>query len=317
MVNTIYFLGAGVSKETGAPTQKELWEEAIALWKRINDQKIKEVLDFGLYVNFGRDIDDIKVDFGELLTLIDLALEQDATLGAYNGNKLRQLRSNVVYTICKSLEHSIKPVKNDALDRFVKLLTPNDTIISLNYDTVIDNMIFDNFGKVSYGFVFSSIFSEDWEQEGSPGQLLLKPHGSLNWFYCKRCNNIYMAPKKYVQCSQKELLCLTDDYPLHEVIVSPSYHKRFLVPQLHDVWMQCFYQIKNADVINFMGYSFPPADIHITYLIKRAILARGKIPRINVVTRDSQGIVLERCNQTFADFNYFNTTFSDYMLKYT
>src|SRR5690606_8883546 len=139
-------------------------------------------------------------------------------------------------------------------------------------------------GAVSYGFPLTPLSGEEIKPGG---HLLLKPHGSLNWLYCSRCNNVFLSsPPVTENYFPDRLKCLHDGDDLERVLVTPSYEKKFLVPQLHDVWHRCFCKLKEASRIFFIGYSFPPGDIHLIYLIKRAILAGGKSPEINIVARD-------------------------------
>ncbi|MDD2498882.1 MAG: hypothetical protein PHY90_12265, partial [Desulfitobacteriaceae bacterium] len=79
MAETVYFLGAGASQEAGIPTQKELWDRVLARWEETRDENTKQVLDFAVYLNFGKSIRSVQVDFAEFLTLIDLALEQNVS----------------------------------------------------------------------------------------------------------------------------------------------------------------------------------------------------------------------------------------------
>jgi len=313
VANTIYFLGAGASREAGVPTQKEIWEQIEAVGQKTGEQRICTLLDFAVYLNFGQPGQKVAVDTAELLTLIDLALEQNVSVGKYQVEDLRSIRETLIRVICKILEASVKPERLDVFAGFCTRLAQEDTIISLNYDTVIDHILTSFVGQVTYGFNFAAQLGEGSGKKSKGTQLLLKPHGSLNWRYCSRCNNIYLLAGEKSDCFDgPDQRCPADEHPLLAVVVTPSYRKQFLVPQLHDVWMQCFHQIKNADVINFVGYSFPPGDVHIIHLIKRAVLAGEKRPVINVISRDSQGMVFDRCQNIFAGFKYFQTSFGHY-----
>jgi len=313
-LTAVYFFGAGVSKEAGVPTQKEIWERIVSRWQETKDQWMKEILEFAAYLNFGADANNIQVDTAELLTLIDLALEQNAALGRYDGENLRKIHRYLIHAMCDVLETQIEPEKMDVFRDFCRILSPEDTVITLNYDTVVDRIISHHIGSVSYGFQFSSWRNEYFVCGNDGKQLILKPHGSLNWLYCNCCNKIYRAfPKKEGPMPPKtDETCPWDGNALHEVIITPSFQKKFLVPQLHNIWVQCFDRIRTAREINFVGYSFPPGDIHIIYLIKRAVLAGGTIPAINVITPDSRGWVLDRCRRIFSDFCFYKMSFGNF-----
>jgi hypothetical protein len=60
------------------------------------------------------------------------------------------------------------------------------------------------------------------------------------------------------------------------VIVPPSYFKDISNLYLSLVWNRAFQALKGADRIVFCGYSFPDADMHVKFLIKRAQLNRDQ-----------------------------------------
>jgi NAD-dependent SIR2 family protein deacetylase len=309
----IFFLGAGASREAGIPTQKELWEEIQKNYFKTGALELKKILDFAAYLNFAKPNSNVQTNTAELLTLIDLTLEQNSALGKYAEKDLRRIKEILLAAICDVLEGAVKKERYGVLADFCQQLTSEDCIISLNYDTVVDHILFDCWGAVDYGFSIEfmdekAIFTpkEAWQP------LLLKPHGSLNWLYCARCNQLYLLLDSSAPKSPCGLKCRRDRHPLSRVMVTPSYHKRFRVPQLHDVWRQCFARINRAQVIYFIGYSFPPGDVHIIHLIKRAVLASGHRPEIYVISPDTCGTVLKNCENIFSTFYYYRTSFHDY-----
>jgi NAD-dependent SIR2 family protein deacetylase len=102
---------------------------------------------------------------------------------------------------------------------------------------------------------------------------LFKLHGSLNWLYCPTCASITLTP------GEKGVIRLIEDFansacPRCEsvylpIIVPPTYFKDMESVFLNTVWNKCDRAIADADHIIFCGYSFPDADMHIKYLIKR------------------------------------------------
>lgn len=316
-MNTVFFLGAGVSKETGTPTEKELWKQVILKWQETGNKKLKQLLDFASYLNLAKQGEIVNADFSQLLTIIDLSLERNASLGCYDEDLLREIRRNMVYAMCLVLENIFEPEKMKSFRVFCTQLSPRDTVITLNYDTVLDRIMEHYIGRVSYGFKSTINYDNKKQKKGNREQLLLKPHGSLNWLFCNCCNQIFLlSPSEGLSWLDKDKYCPFDSHVLQNVIIAPSYYKRFSVPQLHDVWNKCFHRIKEAQVVNFIGYSFPPGDIHIIYLIKKAILAGHEIPQINIITPDPRGAVLKRCEKMFANYHYYKMSFDQYFKRY-
>ena len=60
------------------------------------------------------------------------------------------------------------------------------------------------------------------------------------------------------------------------IIVPPTYFKNMSNVFLSTVWNKSEMAIRDSDVIVFCGYSFPEADMHIKYLLKRVQTSRKK-----------------------------------------
>ena len=52
---------------------------------------------------------------------------------------------------------------------------------------------------------------------------------------------------------------------------------------LQEIWRKAENALKQAKRIFFCGYSFPDADIHIKYLLKRVEINRGSTPEIFII----------------------------------
>ena len=119
--------------------------------------------------------------------------------------------------------------------------------------------------------------------------LLLKPHGSLNWMYCPTCNNMELTPKvkgaiKAIDKLKKCKKCKTNMEP---VIIPPTFYKDMSNPFIQQIYLKADEVLRNAERIFICGYSFPDADMHIKYLLKRAEIFKGKTPNLYVVNEDN------------------------------
>src|SRR4030095_12783889 len=113
----------------------------------------------------------------------------------------------------------------------------------------------------------------------------LKLHGSLNWLYCPRCDELDVTLQK--SGAMKILndpaagrcrgAYCTSRY--EAVLVGPSLEQRYENRILSDSWTLAEQALAKADRLVVIGYSLPEAD----YLI-RALLARHFSRRSERVT---------------------------------
>ncbi|GAH37239.1 unnamed protein product, partial [marine sediment metagenome] len=104
---------------------------------------------------------------------------------------------------------------------------------------------------------------------------LFQLHGSFNWLYCPVCLNLRLTPKvksvsKILIVPQKCEICSGS---LTYIIIPPTFFKVMSNHYLRQVWFDAEKSLRNIKKIYFCGYSFPDADIHIKYLLKRIELS--------------------------------------------
>lgn len=163
------------------------------------------------------------------------------------------------------------------LKKFVENLRENDSIISFNYDVLIDQFLTDNKKYPDYG-----IDLEGYEFEKRIP--LLKLHGSLNWRICPKCkkprwigndNLLKMAGDDEIMNNLREILFCHEltECPMHKrftieetFFVPPSWNKNDY-PDSKVLWKLASEKLKIADEIIFIGYSLPQADIYFKYLL--------------------------------------------------
>ena len=124
--------------------------------------------------------------------------------GFFSGDRLRLLNLMVLTLIV-----SMGGTECAFHERLAGLIKPGDTVLTFNYDTLIDEALFES-GKLThsaYGVDFAGVIKEmtpgedhsfgkahygilaDYQE--SPVQLL-KLHGSLNWVKCPVCDSSYL-----------------------------------------------------------------------------------------------------------------------------
>lgn len=159
-------------------------------------------------------------------------------------------------------------------DRLASCLTPEDTVISLNYDTALDSSLWRRGWdpRVGYGLLGGpgkvrwqpSTSASDGELDGLK---LFKLHGSLNWFVRGSFNRLAKVfESKPVQITRPRQ---------HEIgghirqIVPPVFGKFFGHKHWKVLWKAAFEALRTADVLVIIGCSLVDTDFHLRALIGR------------------------------------------------
>jgi hypothetical protein len=210
MAKNVFILGAGASKDAGAPLMSEFLDKAEEIYRNYkflsgDDPNTYTNDDEGKYKHFQNvfdaipelnkvhtksylDLDNIEVLFGvvEMAVLIK-------RLSDYEPDRINDLKNSLIQLIVKTLEKSImfQNINNDNFedkkympspyDKFIELLiVPKvitySTVITFNYDLCMDYAISTAGQKINY------CLNDDDERKD--GYKLLKLHGSVNWRKC-------------------------------------------------------------------------------------------------------------------------------------
>jgi hypothetical protein len=70
---------------------------------------------------------------------------------------------------------------------------------------------------------------------------------------------------------------------MRPVIIPPTFYKEMANPFIQEIFLKADKILRKADRLFICGYSFPDADMHIKYLLKRAERFREKTPEIYVI----------------------------------
>ena len=311
MRKTAIFLGGGASAAEGAPVQSMLFKKYFTAFRAENNYSdctlVSELRAYFKQMFF---IDVLQDDlekiyfptFEEAIGLLDLAVRKrqsfkdfDLENLAPNSNRIGYIRQYLVLLMAEVLEDKTAVVRGfhrDLVDHLADLGCLTDTIfISTNYDVLIDRALSCRDGiAIDYGIEFTKDIHEDrllLPPKSASLVKLYKVHGSLNWSYCSTCNSLNL-----IDDQQGILKLLTD--PLQArcsncqsvrapVIVPPTFFKDMSNNFINIVWHKTERSLNDIGHLIFCGYSFPDADIHIKYLIKRIQTNRTDKLKITVI----------------------------------
>ena len=202
--------------------------------------------------------------------------------------------------------------------RLVQALGMQDTIVSFNYDCLIDDALRrhgDNKWNARWGYHFplathDVVGGEHWDPDlparsRSNCVALLKPHGSLNWQVSES------------QVRLKQRLHAQRGVPMF-TIIPPGWHKGVEDSDVFGwIWREAARRIRSADVIVIVGFSFVATDLQAESLFRLALRKSGPLKRLVIVNPSGEtryrirsifevplatGNVLVRQFETFGDF---------------
>lgn len=269
---TVFVVGAGFSTEFGYPMARDLLPR---LWDRLGGatkRSLSSVIAFHHPTWDGRASNLPEIE--ELLTELDTNEDLLSSLrpaGHFDLRKLRRIREDILYSIAEWF-HEIHSEPGDDLliERFSSLVRRTaSAIISFNWDYELDKALFANrVTPESYGLGHGPIMSP----------VLLKPHGSLNWYPAKTGRHISAKRKEKLWSGGRDrdsIYCfLRWRAPRSQRrryvpwIVPPTHLKDFGHGMLRRIWKRCVDALGVAKRIYFLGYSLPAPDWHSRYILR-------------------------------------------------
>lgn len=163
----------------------------------------------------------------------------------------------------------------------IDLLKAN-VFATMNYDISLDrcllNMRDSECGNIDldYGVEFADYrLPTSFDRPSSRSVLLLRLHGGLNWKRCLACQALFTTISSHANVLPREKCQMCDSERLDHVIVPPSFTRQYIDPVLQIIWGRFLEELRSADRWVFIGYSLPPADVHLRSLLRHAFAMRS------------------------------------------
>ncbi len=276
----VWFMGAGAPLGAGAytsvqaggrikiPTQADFWPTLLRFCQSRKDRKTIESFLFRYFTHYSKVparseasaraklLQDINVE--EVFTFISERVASPTT-----SDQLKRTFSGVWSALARQVGATFRRFDDNVqmrnyFRRMARLILSRDAVVSFNYDTVMEE----------------SIPNHRWHYHGvapqHQGWPVLKPHGSVNW-------------------TADGQIISVDSAPATPVIVAPT-HLKFVGglgssagylnqhPVIQKIWREMERQMQLARVLVFVGYSFPPADLYFSSVLRTVIAARSATP---------------------------------------
>ncbi|MFA5066027.1 MAG: hypothetical protein WC566_11275 [Dehalococcoidia bacterium] len=292
---SVFVLGAGFTKAfaPAAPLMVDDYGAADLAEKFIKFPHVSRLLD-----RIRNDYND-RINIEELMTRLSGLMPYDFVEGAANeyGMLLVELKKSFMRKIT---EAKSRHIEKGLLGEFAQYCVQvRATCVSLNYDDIFDEALFKTWedGKPStscwhpgggYGFFCRSSFLCVEDIPAFMGQdtamLLLKLHGSMNWFPRIGYSSPYSidAFVHHEDWFTEEALTMSLDegskidreivirhIEPEPFIVPPVLTKAALVeqPMLRVIWQLAYHALSAAKEVIFVGYSLPVTDISVSTLM--------------------------------------------------
>jgi hypothetical protein len=315
MAKNVFILGAGASKEAGAPLMAEFLDVARDLLAsgeikegrdKASFEKVFEAIRRFRDIHYKSylDLDNIEAVFGafEMSRLLKGSVK-------YSAEEVEIIIKSIRTLISKTIELTMKyPLRGSQLSAsstyasFAELVAKlgsesgryASSVLTFNYDLGMDVALYRQGVRVDYAL----------PQDDDRGTFkLLKLHGSLNWGKCSNESCGLIVPwhldtffQKYHYNSWRDefQLVILDiasklwDYKHPKcnnilnpepVIVPPTWNKTEYHGTLREVWAQAGKELSEAENIIVIGYSHPVSDSFFRYLFALGSVGDANIKR--------------------------------------
>lgn len=266
-MKVLLFVGAGASAELGIPTMRPMTKKLVAYLRRQDvSEEIVSVIQ--------EKLDDAGYDMEGLIGDVDAILrgrEATRALGLAPGDKqaldqivvLKQEIEWFIHYLCEGI------VTEDALQLWkwtLQELEGHDvTIATTNYDRGIELAMDLSTIELNDGFVaFEDNEYAVWNGlEDGDQNLLLKLHGSTDWYRSPDGRNVYKLRHPMPLYGELEIRFPSEEetFSLRDAAVLPSREKTVREQPYDGIRLQFQLAARNADVAIFIGSSFRDPDL--------------------------------------------------------
>lgn len=316
----VFVLGAGFSRDAGAPLMNDFFQRA----RDLRDDPKSSLTEadrntFGRVVDhrFGlnRALAKIFVDLDNIEQLFGF-LEMELQL---SGKAEVRLREDIRYLIARTLEASLEKklgqtnfglstgkadeqkvnyaFQGNQYAFFVGLVAalwnPNkrngddsvDSVITFNYDLVLEREMSVLRVRPNYHCGSSAYFYGDAFAGSTRRANLLKLHGSVNWVTCAKCNRLwFLGPEATQVAALGNYACPNcGQFSLSMLIVPPTWNKGIEEGFIRSVWSKALEELMGAGRLFIVGYSFPETDQFFKYMLGLALAQNDGLWEVHIV----------------------------------
>ena len=293
MNKTVFILGAGASishSQGNFPSYNDFFSKARTL-NLINDKNSGEVLDkYKGLRNYILNViktdilsEKSTVDIEMLMTFIDIEIENTDNRESYQIYKKRLLE--IIIMLFEELSNNLKAKKGDYND-FVENIKDNHTVITFNWDLLLDRILkdkkqYDNLNDLILSEMNLIAFNRPINSKLlSNNGYYLKLHGSIDWQYCPNSN---CDANNKILISEGNV-CGRCFKHFNRLIIPPIINKQYKTyPFIEKLWTLASIQLEAAQEVVIWGYRLPPTDFYSNWLLSKT---SNKVKKVSIVNPD-------------------------------
>lgn len=317
--DTVILFGAGSSYPDGVPLQKDILPIILnGKNEEIENSEIGQAVIKFIKDNFSVSKKDQYPRLEAIFGFLDYFLYQRESLDSFYSNSyIFNLKEYLIKLIHYVVNYKTNKPSHCYLEFWnqVEELNKNVSIITLNYDTLLEQAFSDLYQKnnyIDYCLPFMNYENIDplinyhfWINPREPLPVkneinphlfkIIKIHGSLNWKYCNCCNQVLLTPwdrkidlqknkflgYTYPDKKEYEFLCPIDKTEFQTLIMPPTFVKNLKQPILSQLRNEASRELRAAKKLIIIGYSLSYADIHIKALLKKNLSPDTEIIVVN------------------------------------
>lgn len=160
-----------------------------------------------------------------------------------------------------------------------------NTFITFNYDTVLEDALHDLRIPVTYGSSLGTPLAKIKSALGSVP--VFKLHGSVNWARTSDEGGPIKIFSDYAALAKEEFI---------PDLVPPTWKKIF-ENEIEDVWDEAISKLNTATRIIVIGFSLPPTDMHFKYLLAAGLHKNISLRNVLFVNPDEKNELKPRATQ--------------------
>lgn len=306
-MNVVLFLGAGFSARFGLPVMGEFFDHAYQSGFLTDDEKKRlEKLQRG-WRGATNIISGNEKNLEDVLSYTEMRADFASEDAEETSKAIRQILAKVY---CQ-----FDAVKYDEIVQrdFRKLLCISNsvrdwdhvlTVITTNYDMLADWALHrvgldPDLCLDGASFASESSGTPMYFKPGHYGEAvkLCKLHGSINWFLPKEDGPLEIDDRwELIQTAKGQLVipraCNTSHFERDvPFLIPPTFVKRRGRDMMFDCWKAAHHALSTADLLAFIGYSFPASDTYMRFFLASALADNVHLGRILVLDPMAASIV--------------------------
>ena len=329
MEEVVYFLGAGFSAPFGIPVMSKFLEESKNMFSKNPDdykhlKRIFEKINKMDKINRFYSMDVYNIE--DVLSI----LEMDERLGR------RKLKKSYIRYIKDVIEYYTPQLESES-----PMLNDQDWYTRIFDSRGIHGYMPMNELQSNLGFFVSSIHNLRFQREQRGSEYIIQfnrppdfqtHYSIITLNYDLLLENICrFINKQYRHSTNGVVTFATDTYntenpilaKLHgsiedTTIIPPTWNKSTTEPKIRNAWKLAYKALVEANYIRIIGYSLPPTDNYIKYLLSLAVMESFNLKKIDVICKDDSEETVKKRYESFIRFKnyrFINGNVEDYLSR--